>query len=131
MTTLTTSIRPIVEKYYALIDGGRLAEAGALYTDDVKLTFANADPVYGRAAAEASIQHVLDQTTVIKHDIVTFWDEQASDGASVAFFEIRITYHLKSGRVITNPGCVVAVVDDDGRFTEQRLYGDLSNVFAG
>lgn len=131
MTTLTKSVRPLVEKYYALIDDGHLSEASMMYTDDVKLTFANAEPVYGRAAAEAAIQYVLDQTTGIKHDVVTFWDQEAPDGTSLAFFEIRITYHLKSGKVINNPGCVVAVVNEDDKFTEQRLYGDLNNVFAG
>jgi ketosteroid isomerase-like protein len=131
MTALTNSVRPLVERYYALIDDGHLAQAGTMYTDDVKLTFANAEPVHGRAAAEAAIQHVLDQTTGIKHDVVTFWDEEGPDGTSVAFFEIRITYYLKSGEVINNPGCVVAIVNDDDKFTEQRLYGDLNNVFAG
>jgi ketosteroid isomerase-like protein len=131
MTTLTKSVRPLVENYYALIDDGHLGEASTMYTEDVKLTFANADPVHGRAAAQAAIQHVLDRTTRIKHDVVTFWDEQGPDGTSVAFFEIRITYYLKSGQVINNPGCVVAIVNEDDQFTEQRLYGDLNNVFAG
>ena len=35
-----------------------------------------------------------------------------------------------SGTVVNNPGCVVATVNEDGKFTEQRLYGDLNNVFA-
>lgn len=131
MTTLTKSARPLVEKYYALIDGGNLSEAMAMFTDDAKLTFANADPVYGSPAAEASIQRVLDQTTRIKHDVVAFWDQEGPDTTSVALFEIRITYHLKSGAVINNPGCVVAIVNEDGKFVEQRLYGDLNNVFAG
>jgi ketosteroid isomerase-like protein len=131
VTTLTKTARPLVDKYYALIDDGHLSEASTMYTDDVKLTFANAEPVYGRAAAEAAIQHVLDRTTGIKHDVVTFWDEEGPDGTRVAVFEIRITYYLKSGNVINNPGCVVAIVNEDDQFTEQRLYGDLNNVFAG
>lgn len=130
MSTLTNSVRPLVDDYYALIDGGNLAEASAMYADDVKLTFANAEPVYGPAAAAAAIERVLDQTTKIRHDVVTFWDESDGDGTSVAVFEIRITYHLKSGTVVSNPGCVVAIVNEDGKFTEQRLYGDLNNVFA-
>jgi ketosteroid isomerase-like protein len=131
MTTLTRSVRPLVENYYALIDDGHLGEASTMYTEDVKLTFANAEPVHGRTAAQAAIQRVLDRTTRIKHDVVTFWEEDGPDGTSIALFEIRITYHLKSGQVINNPGCVVAIVNKDDQFTEQRLYGDLNNVFAG
>lgn len=131
MTTATKSLRGLVEDYYSLIDGGNLAEAFEMFTEDAKLTFANAQPVYGRAAAEAAIQHVLDRTTAIKHELVTYWDEDGSAETQVAFFEIRIIYNLHSGQVINNPGCVVAIANKEGKFIEQRLYGDLSNVFSG
>lgn len=125
------SVRAVVEKYYGLIDSGHLHEASGLYTDDVKLTFANADPVYGPAAAEASIQYVLDFCTAIKHTVVTWFEEAHADGSATAFVEIRIKYDLKSGKVVDNPGAVVATVNADGKFTEQRLYGDLTKVFQG
>ena len=128
---MTESVKPIVEKYYGLIDSGQLHEASGLYTEDVKLTFANADPVYGPAAAEASIQHVLDFCTAIKHTVVTWFEEPDANGSTTAFFEIRIRYDLKSGKVLDNPGAVVARVNANGKFTEQRLYGDLSEVFEG
>lgn len=128
---MTASVKPVIEKYYGLIDAGHLHEASGLYSEDVTLTFANAGPVYGPAAAEASIQHVLDLCTAIRHTLVTWFEEAHADGSATAFFEIRIRYDLKSGTVVDNPGAVVAMVNADGKFTEQRLYGDLTNVFRG
>ncbi|MER7164965.1 nuclear transport factor 2 family protein [Micromonospora sp. NPDC000207] len=127
--TVPTPARRLVEEYYALIDGGKLPEACELMTEDVKLTFANAEPVYGRAAAASSIQYVLDCCDSIKHDVVTFFETTDADGTRTAFIEIRIKYFLKNGKVLDNPGAVVATVDGEGRFTEQRLYGDLNEVF--
>ncbi|GGM17243.1 MULTISPECIES: nuclear transport factor 2 family protein [Micromonospora] len=127
--TVTTPARRLVEEYYALIDGGNLPAACELMTEDVKLTFANAEPVHGRAAAEASIKYVLDHCDRITHRVVTFFETGDADGARTAFYEIRITYVLKNGKVLDNPGAVVATVDAQGRFTEQRLYGDLNEVF--
>lgn len=128
--TATTSTRSLVEKYYGLIDTGRLGDATKLMTDDVKLTFANAAPVTGREAAEASIQMVLDRCNAIKHSVVTWFEEAGENGTTNVLFEIRIAYDLKNGKDIDIPGCVFATVNADGQFTEQRLYGDLNEVFA-
>ncbi|WP_328389020.1 nuclear transport factor 2 family protein [Nocardia sp. NBC_00416] len=126
-----TSVRKLVEDYYEHIDSGRLAEAAQLMTDDVLLTFANAEPVTGRDAATASIQYVLDQCTSIEHSVF-HWIEPhpAVDGTTEVLFEIRIQYYLKSGKELNIPGAVYATVDSDNKFTEQRLYGDLTQVFA-
>ena len=129
MTATITSARELVERYYGLIDTGQLHEASLLMTEDVKLTFANAAPVFGQEAAESSIKVVLDRCSGIKHTVVTWLEEANADGGTTAFFEIRIRYELKNGKVLDNPGAVVATVGSDGRFTEQRLYGDLHEVF--
>ena len=131
MTPASSSLRPLIEKYYALIDGGKLHEACQMFTEDAKLTFANAEPVYGREAAESSIQYVLDHTTGVKHAVLDVWDDDGPDGTRSAAFELRIVYNLKSGNVVDNPGCAVAIANPQGQFVEQRLYGDLNNVFSG
>lgn len=132
---MADSLKPMLEQYFALIDGGKLSEACEMFTDDAKLTFANAEPVYGADAAQKAIQMVLDQTSSIKHEIVSFWDVDEEGygqekGGQTAVFELRIVYNLTSGKAVRNPGVSVAVVRD-GKFIEQRLYGDLNNVFAG
>ncbi|MGW5386085.1 nuclear transport factor 2 family protein [Nocardia sp. NPDC003963] len=125
------SVRQAVEDYYEHIDSGRLADAVQLMTDDVKLTFANAEPVSGREAASASIQFVLDQCTKIRHSVFHWMEPQpAGDGGSEVTFEIRIHYWLKSGKELDIPGAVYASFDSDNQCTEQRLYGDLTEVFA-
>lgn len=129
--SVLTSARPTVEKYYALIDSGQLSEACEDMTEGVKLTFANAEPVHGPAAAEASIQLVLDHCTRVQHTLLNWYEKDHEDGSKSALFEIRIQYWLNSGRELDLPGAVFAQFDADGQITEQRLYGDLAEVFAG
>lgn len=125
-----TAPRSVVENYYALIDSGRLGEAVAMMTDDVKLTFANSAPVSGREAAQASLRVVLDRCDEILHTVVTWFERPGADGGTDVMAEIRIRYGLKNGREVELPGCVFAAIDASGAFTEQRLYGDLTPVFA-
>jgi hypothetical protein len=56
--------------------------------------------------------------------------QTAADGTAEVTFEIRIHYWLKNGKEIDIPGAVYASFDADTRCTEQRLYGDLTQVFA-
>ncbi|GAA0364665.1 nuclear transport factor 2 family protein [Actinoallomurus spadix] len=128
--TADSATRRLVEQYYDLIDSGDLHQACGLMAENVKFTFANADPIFGQESAEAAIQVVLDRCTAIRHRVVTWFEEPGPDGSVNANFEIRIRYDLKNGKVLDNPGAVFATVNDDGVFTEQRLYGDLNEVFA-
>ncbi|WP_175647924.1 nuclear transport factor 2 family protein [Nocardia donostiensis] len=125
----TTSVRSLVEKYYGLIDSGRLHESCELMTEDVKFTFANAEPVFGRDTAETAIQMVLDRCTAVRHNVVTAFEAE-TDGTATGLFELRIRFDLKNGKVIELPGCIFVAVDSDGRFAEQRLYADMNPVFA-
>jgi hypothetical protein len=127
----TTSARALVENYYSLVDSGGLGDAVGLMTDDVKLTFANAEPVSGRAAALASLQAVLDRCDTIAHTVVTWFERPGENGSTDVLFEIRIAYGLRNGGHVDIPGCVFATIDAGGAFAEQRLYGDLTPVFAG
>lgn len=128
--SVTRSARSVVENYYALIDSGKLDDAVALMDDHVKLTFANAEPVVGRAAARASIQAVLDRCDNIVHTVVTWFERPGEGGTTDVLCEIRIKYDLKNRTSVDLPGCVFATIDATGAFVEQRLYGDLTPVFA-
>lgn len=140
MTTAVTSVRELGEHYYRLVDTldpDRLAEACALMTEDVRLTFANAPSVTGREAAAQSIQVVLDRCTGIEHTVTSLIEAVRADGSIDFALELRIHYDLKNGGTVVIPGSVFGTVrqvdTEDGpalRFTEQRLYGDLTDVFA-
>ncbi|WP_280235830.1 nuclear transport factor 2 family protein [Nocardia cyriacigeorgica] len=137
---MTPSVRELVQQYYALIDTlepEQLRQACALMTEDVELTFANAEPVTGRDAAAASIQFVLDRCTGIKHTVTSLLETPQADGSIDVAFEIRIRYDLKTGRVLEIPGSVFGTIREvdtaygvQPLFTVQRLYGDLGEVFA-
>lgn len=131
MPNETSGLRPLIRNYYALVDAGDTSAALEMFADDAKLTFANNEPVYGRAAAKATFQHVLDVIDAQAHDVLNTWEADEPDGNRSIVFEFRIRFDLKSGRTISKGGCGVAIVNPEGKFVEQRLYGDLSEVFAG
>lgn len=129
--TVDTGSRTIAEEYYELIDSGQVHESTRFLSDDIKFTFANAEPVYGKQAVEDSIGLVLAQCTAIKHTIVSFFEQPGDDGMTHVSFELRIRYDLTNGTVLELPGAGFATLDAEGRFIEERLYGDLNPVFAG
>jgi hypothetical protein len=132
MTTATDSLRPMLEAYFAQMDGGDLHRAiNENFTEDAKVRFANADPVFGHDAIEGSIGAVINQTTSIKHEIPTYWEESGPGENTTLLYELTITYNLKTGKTLVLPGMSLAIVNPDGKIIEQRLYGDLNEVFAG
>lgn len=126
---VATSMRPLVEQYYNSVDGGKVDDALKLMTEDVKFTFANAAPVEGQQAVGAALQQLLDFCRRIKHDVVTFFEQDNLDGTRTALWEFQCRFDLKSGKVVDTPGAAVAIFGPDGKFIEQRIYGDLNEVF--
>jgi SnoaL-like domain len=132
MTTATDSFRPMLEAYFAQLDSRDVDGAiGSNFTEDAKVRFANADPVFGHDAIQGSIGAVVNQTSSIKHDIPTYWEEPGPGENTTLLYELMITYNLKTGKTLVLPGMSLAIVNPDGKIVEQRLYGDLNEVFAG
>ena len=105
-----------LERYYELLDGGRVREAAAEFLDPAcTFRIANATPVGFMDAARALAPLV----TGTRHRITSVLE---SDDGTIAC-ELEITYTRHDGSSVTLPGALFAHVRD-GRFIEQRAYTD-------
>jgi hypothetical protein len=129
--TDTSAARSQVEKFMRLVDSGQFDEAMSFMADDIRFTFGNQEPITGRDTAAAALGSVLAQCEKIEHSVVTWFESAKDDGGTDTLAEVRVTYHLKGGRVVSIPACLFTSVTSDGRFTEQRLYADMAPVLAG
>ena len=105
-----------LERYYALLDSGRVREAVAEFLDpDCTFRVANDAPVGLREAARALAPAVQGTRHRLRSVL-------ASDDGTIAA-ELEITYIRHDGSSVTLPGALFATVRD-GRFIEQRAYVD-------
>lgn len=117
--------RELVERYYTLMDEGRLAGCEELFHPDAELRIAHHPPLRGWDTILAAMTAALSIAT-ITHDVGRVWDVEPG----TAIVEVSATYRFADGRVVDVPGMVVATIAD-GRFRKQRVYADLSTVLGG
>jgi ketosteroid isomerase-like protein len=115
--------RALVERYYALMDEGRLEDCRPLFHDDVELRIAHHPPITGWDMLLRVMTSGL-AVADITHTVGRAWEE---DGTAI--FEVDATYVFADGRTVVVPGMVVATIED-GRFRKQRIFADLSTVFS-
>jgi hypothetical protein len=106
-----------LERYYELVDSGRIRELFAEYlADGCTFRFGDAEPVGFLDEARRMAQWVKG----LRHEIVNVLE--GDDGTLAC--ELNVTYTRHDGSTVTLPGSLFATVHD-GRFTEQRAYIDL------
>jgi hypothetical protein len=111
-----------LERYYGLLDSGRVTEAVTEFLDPAcTFRIANDDPV-GFIEAARALAPLIKGT---RHRVIT---ALAGDDGTIAC-ELEITYTRRDGSVVTLPGSLFARVHD-GRFTEQRAYIDRAPLKA-
>lgn len=113
-------------RYYALVDAGRMEESSKFFAEDARLRFANNDPVVGRGRILGVLAALVDSLDGISHDLKGVWEEE--DGVLV--YEVDVTYARRDGGAVTCPGAVFCKVEGE-TFLEQRIYVDITPVFAG
>ena len=74
----------------------------------------------------SSISGILDNVKDISHDVQGVWEDEEG----TVIFEVDVTYILKDEREVALSGAVFCVMED-GHFQEQRIYADLTPLFAG
>jgi hypothetical protein len=105
-----------LERYYALLDSGRVREAAAEFLDpECTFRIANAEPVSFIDAARALAPFVK----ATRHRLLSVLE---SDDGIIAC-ELEITYTRHDGSAVTLPGALFGTVRE-GRFHEQRAYTD-------
>lgn len=119
----SAATREWLERYYAAVDAKDIDAALDFFASDARLRLAGNDPVRGREAIGRMLGAGLDAVEGTRHQLKRIWEE---DGGHV-LFEVDVVYDLRDGRTVTVPGAAVCTVSG-GRFTDQRLYADLSPV---
>ncbi len=117
----------LVRRYYESIDKTKkMDDAILFFAEDATLHFANNEPVSGREAIHAAISGILDSVNDIRHDVRGVWEDEEG----TVIFEVDVTYYLKNEIEVSLSGAVFCVMED-GHLQEQRIYADLTPLFAG
>lgn len=105
-----------LERYYGLIDAGRVREAMDEYlTADCTFLVAHRPP----AGFADEARRLRDVVAAVRHRVLGVLED--GDGALAC--ELEVTYERHDGTSVTLPGALFATVAD-GRFVEQRAYID-------
>lgn len=111
-------------RYYAAVDAKDVEEALEFFAPDARLRLGGGEPVHGREAIGRMLGAGLAAVDSTHHELKGIWEEEGG----LVLFEVDVLYRLRDGRRLTIPGAAVCTVSQ-GRFTEQRLYADLSPIF--
>lgn len=106
----------------------------SFFVPDVRVCFANADPVIGRAAAWRCFAEFIDGLracglTDLRHDIVNVW---TADGVVIS--ELEVSYAFGPDRSVTVPAATVWRLsgrsDGEGVIVDYRVFVDHGPVHA-
>lgn len=120
----SAATREWLERYYAAVDAKDIDAALDFFAPDARLRLAGGDPVRGREAIGRMLGAGLDAVEGTRHELKGVWEEDEGH----VLFEVDVVYRRRDGHTVTVPGAGVCTVSE-GRFTEQRLYADLSPIF--
>jgi ketosteroid isomerase-like protein len=126
--TSTNALTPaeLVRSAFAANDAQDIDALSALVTDDVRLTFGNAETVTGRDAfrkVSAGFNASLDR---FRHEITALYEVP---DAGVVVAELSVTYRRLDGRELTLPCCNLFRIVG-GRIADYRIYMDINPVYA-
>lgn len=116
-----------LREYYQHIDGMNTEGYMAMFAEDARMVFANADPIEGRDGIRQALTALLDSVGGIRHTLHDVWQEEHGP----VIFECDVLYTRKDGKEVSVRAAAFFVIGDDGLCREQRITVDLSPVFAG
>jgi len=109
---------------FAAIDARDAERFAGYLTDDVVFRFANAQPVHGRAAAEAAVAGFFGAVRGLRHELTGAW---AVDDVVACHGEVTYTRH--DGSELRVPFANILRLSGD-RAREYRIFADTSALFA-
>ncbi|MBF4571861.1 nuclear transport factor 2 family protein [Herbiconiux sp. VKM Ac-1786] len=122
MTTLSTLSTHDV---FAAIDANKSAEFAELFTPTGRFTFANGDPMVGPEAIKGGVEYFYTTIKGLRHQVVQEWTVGHD-----TIVELSVSYDRHDGGNVTIPVTTIWSVDDEGRFEDYRIFGDLTPVYA-
>jgi ketosteroid isomerase-like protein len=114
-----------IEEVFRIVDAMDAAGFADLFSDDGTATFANAEPMAGRAAIRAGIGGFFGSIAGLRHRIVRTWQVRADTVA-----ETVVTYRRLDGREVSVPAVSIWHTTPDGRIDDYRIFVDLAPLYA-
>ena len=116
---------PWIRRYYELCGAKDIDHAVELWAPEGVLRFANHEPVIGREAIHTALSDIVHNWVKETHTLLKFWE--LPDG--LVAFEMDVAFDRHDGQHVVVHGASICRVDGE-RFLEQRIYVDMSPVFA-
>jgi hypothetical protein len=114
----------LTQRVFQTVDTMRLDSIAALYAEDARMVFGNAEPLVGREAITAGIQGFFSTINSLQHQIVNDWHIGADTIA-----ETEVTYRRLDDKNVTVPVVSIWHTRDDGLITDYRVFFDLTPVY--
>ena len=115
----------VIQRLFQATDAKDTEAKLDLVTDDVRLTFGNAETVVGRDAFQKASDDFNASLEAVRHEIISLF-EYPAEAAIVT--ELTVHYKRLDGRELTLPCCNVFRLRD-GRVADYRIYMDINPVY--
>ncbi|MFD2416466.1 nuclear transport factor 2 family protein [Amycolatopsis pigmentata] len=120
-----TASAPWIRRYYELCGAKDIDRAMEFWAPEGVLRFANFEPVVGREAIHSVLGGIVDNWVKETHTLLNLWELPGG----LVVFEMDVAFDRHDGSHVVVPGAAVCQVEGE-RFLEQRIYVDMSPVFA-
>jgi ketosteroid isomerase-like protein len=117
----------VVRAIFAATDGKDTAAKLELITDDVTLTFGNAETVSGKEEFAQASDTFNDSLAAVAHEITGIWTIPGEEDVVLA--ELRVHYTRLDGEQLTLP-CFNTFRLRGGLIADYRIFMDIGPVFA-
>jgi ketosteroid isomerase-like protein len=115
----------LTQRIFQTIDTMQPDSIAAMYAEDARLVFGNAEPLVGRTAITAGIEGFFATINGLRHRVVNDWHVRADTIA-----EAEVTYRRIDDEHVSVPVVSIWHTGDDGLITDYRVFFDLAPVYA-
>jgi uncharacterized protein (TIGR02246 family) len=124
MSSAVSSGTAMVEAMCKAADAGDAATFGSYFAEDAVFRFANAEPLVGRAAVEASTAATVELLPWVHHRV-----DQVAEIGDQLFCRFTIETAAPDGTELALP-CVTVIQMTDGLITDYRVHMDITPALA-
>ncbi|MFZ5558701.1 MAG: nuclear transport factor 2 family protein [Pseudomonadota bacterium] len=113
--------------FFTAVDTREADRIAAHFTDDIRLRFGNAEPVFGREAVKTSFSATSAALRSVHHEIRGVWSGRDGE-TEVVSTEADVTYEMADGRRVTVP-CTSTLRLRGDLIADYRIFIDATPVF--
>lgn len=110
--------------FYECADALNAAGASDCFAEQVELRFGNAEPLLGKAAAQAAFSDFYSAIKGMKHEFINTWEQ-----GNATLLESQVLYTREDQSTLSVPAFSVIKLNAN-KISEIRIYIDLSQLFA-